>query len=192
MADAIARFHRMDGKDTFFLSGTDEHGQKVERTAQKLEVNPIDFVDEKSKTFRDLLTLLHCSNNDFIRTTEARHRKKVEELWQELVSRDLIYLGHYEGWYSVTDEAFYSEREVVDGRGKTRACVLSHYSPSLAYSSHITCHYSRTNWSRSGMGGGRELLLSTLCHAKQTSGVLCNPLRLRGACFQAQRDAPAA
>jgi methionyl-tRNA synthetase len=96
MADTIARFQEMDGCDTFFLTGTDEHGQKVERSAQLQGLATIDFVNEKSENFRNLAALLHCSNTDFIRTTEDRHRKKVESLWEELVKQDMIYLGNYE------------------------------------------------------------------------------------------------
>ena len=91
-------------------------GQKVERSAQLKGLPPIDFVNEKSRNFQDLTALFHCSNTDFIRTTEERHRLKVEALWTELVARDMIYLSTYDGWYSVVDESFYSPRELVEGR----------------------------------------------------------------------------
>ena len=123
MTDVMARFHQMDGHDVFFLTGTDEHGQKVERTAEKENMSPQDFVNEKSMKFRTLVDKLQCVNNDFIRTTEERHSRKVIELWNELVKRDMIYLGHYEGWYSVVDETFYSSRELVNGVAPTGADV---------------------------------------------------------------------
>lgn len=123
MADAIAAFQKMDGRDTFSLTGTDEHGQKVERSAQLQGVAPIDFVDQKSRNFKHLGSLLCCNHSDFIRTTEHRHKRKVEEVWTALVERDMIYLGQYEGWYSVTDESFFAERELVDGRAPTGAAV---------------------------------------------------------------------
>lgn len=115
MADAIAKFQAMDERDVFSLTGTDEHGQKVERSAALKGVPPIDFVDEKAEKFRQLVAALHCSPSDFIRTTEDRHARKVREVWEELQRRDMVYLGQYEGWYSVTDEAFVQERDLLPG-----------------------------------------------------------------------------
>ena len=96
----------------FFLTGTDEHGQKIQRAAEKKGVDPRSFCDEISKTFRNLSKLLNLSNNDFIRTTEERHRKSVDNLWKILEAKNEIYLSKYSGWYSVSDEAFYSEDEI--------------------------------------------------------------------------------
>ena len=106
--DVLARFQRLDGKDVFFLSGTDEHGQKMQQTAEKEGIPPIELADRNSSVFRDLLTLLNCSNDDFIRTTEERHRISVQELWRRMEANGDIYLGKYGGWYSVRDEAFFA------------------------------------------------------------------------------------
>ncbi len=112
IADFFARFKRIQGYDVFFLTGTDEHGQKIQRAAEKKGVDPRSFCDEISKTFRNLSKLLNLSNNDFIRTTEERHRKSVDNLWKILEANNEIYLSKYSGWYSVSDEAFYSEDEI--------------------------------------------------------------------------------
>ncbi len=110
--DVLARFKRLDGFDVKFLTGTDEHGQKVEKSAQAAGIAPQDFTDRVSKNFRDLAGLMNYSNDDFIRTTEERHKKSVQALWDRLVERGAIYLGGYEGWYSVRDEAFWGEDEL--------------------------------------------------------------------------------
>ena len=112
IADFFARFKRIQGYDVFFLTGTDEHGQKIQRAAEKKGVDPRSFCDEISKTFRNLSKLLNLSNDDFIRTTEERHRKSVDNLWKILEAKNEIYLSKYSGWYSVSDEAFYSEDEI--------------------------------------------------------------------------------
>ncbi len=111
--DVLARFMRLDGYDVRFLTGTDEHGQKVEKAAQAASMDPQAFVDKVSQNFRDLGKLLGFSNDDFIRTTEPRHVRACQDLWQRLVERDQIYLGKYEGWYAVRDEAFYGEDELT-------------------------------------------------------------------------------
>ncbi len=112
IADFFARFKRIQGYNVFFLTGTDEHGQKIQRAAESKGIDPKTFCDEISKTFRDLSKILNLSNDDFIRTTEERHYKAVENLWKILEERDEIYLSKYSGWYSVSDEAFYSEDEI--------------------------------------------------------------------------------
>lgn len=116
--DALARFKRLDGYDVMFLTGTDEHGQKVEAAAAAAGVDPQGFTDRVSQNFRDLLGVLNCSADDFIRTTEERHKVAVQDLWRRLKAKGHIYLGAYAGWYSVRDEAFYTETELttVDGR----------------------------------------------------------------------------
>jgi len=111
--DVLARFKRLDGYDVKFLTGTDEHGQKVEKSAQAKGIDPQAFTDQVSQRFRDLLGTMDFSNDDFIRTTEARHRASVQELWKRLKDRGEIYLDRYAGWYSVRDEAFYSEGELT-------------------------------------------------------------------------------
>ena len=118
IADFFARFKRMDGFDVHFLTGTDEHGLKIQRAAENMNIEPLEFCDQISQTFRDLSKILNLSNTDFIRTTEERHKKSVQYLWSELEKNDDIYLSKYSGWYSVSDEAFYSEDEIIDKDGK--------------------------------------------------------------------------
>ena len=98
--------------NVFFLTGTDEHGLKIQRAAEKSKMDPKSFCDQISKTFFDLSKILNLSNNDFIRTTEERHKKSVTELWNILEKKNEIYLSKYSGWYSVSDEAFYSDNEI--------------------------------------------------------------------------------
>ena len=114
IADFFARFKRMDGFNVYFLTGTDEHGLKIQRAAEKKGVETLEFCDELSKTFKDLSKTLNLTNNDFIRTTEDRHKKSVQFLWNELKKNGDIYLSKYSGWYSVSDEAFYNDDEIED------------------------------------------------------------------------------
>ncbi len=118
VADFFARLKRIQGHKVFFLTGTDEHGQKIQRAAEKSKKDPLEFCDEISKTFRNLSTLLNLSNDDFIRTTEKRHASAVTNLWNILEKKKEIYLSKYSGWYSVSDEAFYNEDEIEDLDGK--------------------------------------------------------------------------
>ncbi len=122
IADFFARFKTIDEHNVFFLTGTDEHGLKIQRSAEKEGQDPKVFCDQISKTFRDLSKTLNLSNTDFIRTTELRHKKSVEHLWSELKKNDDIYLSNYSGWYSVSDEAFYNEDEIeeIDGIKKAK------------------------------------------------------------------------
>jgi methionyl-tRNA synthetase len=112
--DVLARFKRLDGYDVIFLTGTDEHGQKIAKAAADAGMEPQPFTDKVSQTFRDLATALNLSNDDFIRTTEVRHKKACQALWNELLKRGEIYLGKYAGWYAVRDEAYYGEDELTD------------------------------------------------------------------------------
>ncbi len=112
LADFFARFKRIQDHNVFFLTGPDEHGQKIERAAKAKGLNPQQFCDEISKNFYDLSKTLNLSNDDFIRTTESRHKKSVEFLWNILEKKNEIYLSKYSGWYSVSDEAYYSEDEI--------------------------------------------------------------------------------
>ena len=114
VADFFARFKRIDGYSVHFLTGTDEHGLKIQRAAENKGIDTSLFCEELSKTFRDLSSTLNLSNTDFIRTTEQRHKKSVQYLWNELIKNDDIYLSKYSGWYSVSDEAFYNEDEIED------------------------------------------------------------------------------
>jgi len=121
IADFFARFKRMDGYDVHFLTGTDEHGLKIQRSAEKQNIDPLKFCDEISQTFRNLSDTLNLSNTDFIRTTEERHKKTVQHLWSILEKNDDIYLSKYSGWYSVSDEAFYNEDEIIKKDGNNIA-----------------------------------------------------------------------
>ena len=118
IADFFARFKTIDNYNVHFLTGTDEHGLKIQRSAEKVGMDPKTFCDQISKTFKDLSNTLNLSNTDFIRTTEDRHKKTVQHLWKELEKNDDIYLSNYSGWYSVSDEAFYNEDEIEDSEGK--------------------------------------------------------------------------
>ena len=117
IADFFARFKRIDGYEVHFLTGTDEHGLKIQRAAEKKNIDPLKFCDEISQTFRNLSKTLNLSNSDFIRTTETRHKKTVQYLWSELEKNDDIYLSKYSGWYSVSDEAFYNNDEIINKDG---------------------------------------------------------------------------
>ncbi len=115
--DAFARFARLDGREVMFLTGTDEHGQKVAKSAEAASSEPKAFTDRLSKRFLELVEVLDATPDDFIRTTEERHRLAVQALWQKLVEAGEIYLGKYEGWYSVRDEAYFTESELVKAEG---------------------------------------------------------------------------
>ncbi len=116
VADAVARAHRLNGDEVFFLTGTDEHGQKVERAAQKAGLNTNEFADRTSRTFRDILPILNISNDDFIRTTEPRHHAAAQALWRRVRDRGYIYKGKYEGWYCTVDEVFVPDTQLHNGR----------------------------------------------------------------------------
>ena len=123
IADFFARFKRIDGFDVHFLTGTDEHGLKIQRAAEKKGVDTLKFCEDLSQTFRDLSKILNLTNTDFIRTTEERHKISVQSLWKELLKNDDIYLSKYSGWYSVSDEAFYSEDEIEEVDGQKRSII---------------------------------------------------------------------
>ncbi|MCA0201627.1 MAG: methionine--tRNA ligase [Proteobacteria bacterium] len=118
--DVIARFKRLDGFKVHFLTGTDEHGQKVAKSAAERGIEPIAFCDEVSALFRELAQALGATNDDFIRTTEKRHIESCQELWRRLEKNGHIYLDKYAGWYSVRDEAFFDEEELTSGQDGTR------------------------------------------------------------------------
>jgi methionyl-tRNA synthetase len=131
--DCMARFMRQEGKNVFFLTGTDEHGQKVEKAAQSKGIEPQNFTDEVSQVFKDLTKLLNLSNDDFIRTTQERHKKGAVALWNKLLDNGYIYLGSYAGWYSVRDEAFFLEKDLIEGRAPTGAPVEWVEEPSYFF-----------------------------------------------------------
>ncbi|AAL03584.1 methionine--tRNA ligase [Rickettsia conorii] len=133
-SDVIARFMRLRGFDVMFLTGTDEHGQKVEKAAINKNIDPQKFTDQTSESFRHLMTAMHISNDDFIRTTEHRHKKAVAVFWQKLLDNGTIYEGFYEGWYAVRDEAFFDESELTrDGLAPTGAPVEWVKEPSYFF-----------------------------------------------------------
>ena len=119
VADAIARSRRLLGDDVFFLTGTDEHGQKVERAAQKAGLKTDVFAEQTAAGFRQMCRDLNISNNDFIRTTEPRHHRASQELWRRVAANGDIYKGDYEGWYCTVDEIFVPETQLVDGNCPT-------------------------------------------------------------------------
>lgn len=113
IADSMARFKRLDGYDVFFLTGSDEHGQKIEQKAEEAGVTPIQYVDKIVALFKQLWKELNISNDDFIRTTEERHKKVVQMLFQRAYDKGDIYLGKYEGWYCIPDETFWPENKLT-------------------------------------------------------------------------------
>ena len=144
--DVLARFKRLDGFDVMFLTGTDEHGQKVQKSAEDNGIDPKAFTDEVSQNFRDLTAALNFTNDDFIRTTEPRHYAACQQLWQKLIDNGAIYLGSYAGWYAVRDEAFYAESEIVDGKAPSGAPVEWVEEPSYffrlsAFEEKLLAHY---------------------------------------------------
>ncbi|QIG52921.1 methionine--tRNA ligase [Altererythrobacter sp. BO-6] len=115
--DVVARFQRMMGRDVRFITGTDEHGLKMDQTARKMGRATIDLADEMSAYFREMADTLNLSYDDFVRTTEPRHHAASLELWRRMEAAGDLYLDRYEGWYSVRDEAFYDESELTEGEG---------------------------------------------------------------------------
>ncbi|MGY0414371.1 methionine--tRNA ligase [Staphylococcus sp. mip270_02] len=112
--DVIARYKRMQGYDVRYLTGTDEHGQKIQEKAHKAGKSELEYLDEMIAGIKDLWKKLEISNDDFIRTTEARHKEVVQQIFERLLAQNDIYLGEYEGWYSVPDETYYTETQLVD------------------------------------------------------------------------------
>ena len=113
MTDVMARFKRLDGYDVKFLTGTDEHGEKVAQTAAKNNMQPKEFADLNAVHFQDMTKKLGISNDDFIRTTQERHYTSSKAIWKKLKDNGDIYLGKYEGWYSVREEAYFTEDELT-------------------------------------------------------------------------------
>ena len=116
MADAMARFKRLQGYDVMFLTGTDEHGQKIQLLAEEKGVTPQQYVDEVVAGIKDLWKTMEISYDDFIRTTEERHVKRVQELFMRMYNKGDIYKGYYEGWYCTPCESFWTENQLVDGK----------------------------------------------------------------------------
>ena len=116
-ADVIARFQRAEGRDVRFQTGTDEHGLKMAQKAREMGITPRELCDEMSSHFRAMCDALHISYDVFQRTTDPKHYAASQELWRRMVAKDDLYLDRYEGWYSVRDEAFYDESELIAGEG---------------------------------------------------------------------------
>jgi methionyl-tRNA synthetase len=118
--DVLARFQRLDGKDVFFLTGTDEHGLKMQQNAEAEGITPKELADRNSAIFREMLVKLGCSNDQFIRTTEPRHYKSSQAIWEKMAANGDIYLDSYSGWYSVRQEAYFDEKETTVGEDGIR------------------------------------------------------------------------
>jgi methionyl-tRNA synthetase len=118
--DALARFQRLDGKDVFFLTGTDEHGLKMVQTAQRENMTPLDLATRNAERFKEMDRVLNISYDRFIRTSEEQHHRSTQELWTRMVANGDIYLDSYSGWYSVRDEAYYAEDETTVGEDGVR------------------------------------------------------------------------
>ncbi len=148
--DALARFKRLDGYEVFFLTGVDEHGQKIRQTAAARGKTPAEFVNEMTPKFQEMVRALECSNDDFIRTTEERHKRAVQELWRRMAANGDIYLGKYSGWYSVRDEAYFGEDELTERDGRKFAPTgaevewveeESYFFRLSAYQEKLLAHY---------------------------------------------------
>jgi methionyl-tRNA synthetase len=149
--DVLARFQRLDGKDVYFLSGTDEHGIKMLQTATAEGIKPIELADRNSQRFRDMEAVLDVVPDDFIRTTEERHHKASQEIWRRMHERGDIYLDKYSGWYSVRQEAFFDESETTVGEDGVRREPLgspvewveeeSYFFRLSAYQDRLLSHY---------------------------------------------------
>ncbi len=156
VADAVARAHRLTGDDVFFLTGTDEHGQKVERAAQRAGLGTEVFADQVSQKFRDLLPALNITNDDFIRTTEPRHHAAAQALWRLVRDRGFIYKDKYEGWYCTVDEVFVPDTQLQDGRcpicgnAVERIAEESYFFRLSAFQQPLLDHYraTPTSWFR--------------------------------------------
>ena len=126
IADTLARYHRLKGNGAFFMTGTDEHGQKVAQAAAEKGLTPKQFTDGVAAEFQQCFREMHFSHDHFIRTTDEAHEQTVQELWKLLESKGDIYLGRYEGWYCISDEAFVTAKDVADGVDKNgNACKVS-------------------------------------------------------------------
>ncbi|MGI4851589.1 MAG: methionine--tRNA ligase [Janthinobacterium lividum] len=122
-ADVLARFKRLDGYDVFFMTGTDEYGQKIEKSAREANMAPLDFVNKVSQHFRDLYPIIDATPDAFMRTTDPHHHKAAQHIWQCIEENGHIYESTYAGWYAIRDEAFYGEKELIDGKAPSGAAV---------------------------------------------------------------------
>ena len=166
--DAIARFMRLDGYDVFFLTGTDEHGQKIQQTAtQGRHHRRASWSTATCRASSAMVERMNCSNDDFIRTTEERHHRSSQAIWQRMEKNGDIYLDKYAGWYSVRDEAYYAEDETHVNEHKVR--------------------HRQQDRHAGRMGGGGELFLQALGLPAEAARPLCQAPRLRAAEGAAER-----
>jgi methionyl-tRNA synthetase len=128
--DVMARYKRMLGYDVFYLTGSDEHGQKIEKKAEELGITPKEYVDGMAKDMQDLWKRLDISNNKFIRTTDEDHVKAVQQIFEQLLAQGDIYLGEYEGWYSVSDEEFFTETQLAEVYRDADGKIIGGVAPS--------------------------------------------------------------
>jgi methionyl-tRNA synthetase len=150
--DALARFRRLQGRDVFFLTGTDEHGIKMLQTARKQGITAAELADRNTPRFQAMVAALNCSNDDFIRTREERHIRACEDLWRRMETSGDIYLSTYAGWYSVRDEAYYDESELKEGPGGAKLSPQgtpvewveeeSYFFKLSAYQDKLLAHYA--------------------------------------------------
>lgn len=131
--DVMARYKRMTGYDVFYLTGSDEHGQKIEQKAEELNVSPQAYVDEMAEGMKKLWKLLEISNDKFIRTTEPTHKKVVQDIFERFLEQGDIYLDEYEGWYSIPDETFYTETQLVDVEYDENGNIVAGKSPDSGH-----------------------------------------------------------
>jgi methionyl-tRNA synthetase len=151
LTDVMARFKRLDGYDVMFLTGTDEHGEKVAKTAEDNGVSPREFADKNAAVFQEMTKTLGISNDDFIRTTEDRHHTASKALWARLKENGHIYMGKYEGWYSVREEAYFTEDELSTAENGQKFTALgteaewveekSYFFKLSAYTDKLLAHY---------------------------------------------------
>ncbi|UAT42706.1 methionine--tRNA ligase [Anaplasmataceae bacterium AB001_6] len=148
IADILTRYYLLKGEDAFFATGTDEHGQKIEKSAKKQGINPKEYVDKINKYFEDLTKIMKLKNTDYIRTTESRHIKNVNLIWNKLYESGYIYKDSYKGWYAVRDEAFYTESDLIDGKAPTGADVEwieeeNYFFKLSAFQDRLIEHYEK-------------------------------------------------
>lgn len=151
--DVLARFQRLDGKDVFMLTGTDEHGQKMQRTAEERGITPLQLADENAAVFKRMVETFGCSHREFIRTTEERHAVAAQALWKKMEANGDIYLDTYGGWYSVRQEAYFDEAEITIGEDGVRREPLgsevewveeeSYYFKLSAYGDKLLEYYEK-------------------------------------------------
>lgn len=141
--DVMARFQRLMGRDVRFVTGTDEHGLKMDQTARKAGRATIDLADEMSGYFREMANVLNISYDEFVRTTEQRHHAASVEIWRRMEQAGDLYLDRYEGWYSVRDEAFYDESELVEGEGGAK---LSPQGTPVEWTAEETWFFRLSNY----------------------------------------------